>query len=180
MNSKSKIIYQSNNIKDVITIQPDVFYDNRGENIETFSTRTYKELLRSKKKKSPEFIVDSFSFSRKYTIRGLHGDNETYKLIQCLKGFIYVVVLDLREDSPTYKQHDKFYINDKNRHQLLIPPGCVNGHLCLSDECIFHYKLSEEYVPIDEQISIAWNDPEYNIFWLVSYSNLITSERDRG
>ena len=180
MISKSKIIQQPKNNKDVITIQPDVYYDNRRENIETFSTKTYKEQQRSKNKKSPKFIVDSVSFSTKYTIRGLHGDHETYKLVQCLKGAIYVVVLDLREDSPTYKQHDAFYINDKNRHQLLIPPGCVNGHLCLSDECIFHYKLSKEYVPIDKQLSITWNDPEYNIFWPVSYSNLILSDRDRG
>jgi dTDP-4-dehydrorhamnose 3,5-epimerase len=82
----------------------------------------------------------------------------------------------LREDSPTYKQQDTFYINEKNKLQVLIPPGCVNGHLCLSDSCLFSYKLTEDYVSIDDQISIKWNDPEYNIFWPIS--SPILSKRD--
>ena len=186
MNNRSKRVQQNNKIKDIAVIRPDIHYDNRGENVETFCAKYYKMLLSTHEDfrdrcddKGKEFIVDSVSFSRKNTLRGLHGDDKTYKLIQCLKGSIYVVILDLRKDSPTYKQHDKFYINDKNRDQILIPPGCVNGHLCLSNECIFHYKLTEEYVSIQEQISVKWNDPEYNIPWPVSEPNLIFSDRDR-
>ena len=172
-------------IEDVVIVQPTVHYDNRGENVETFCAKYYKmmfsnnEDFRDNLTPGKQFVVDSISLSTKNVIRGLHGDNKTWKLVQCLKGSIYVVVLDVRKQSPTYKHYDKFYINDKNRHQILIPPGCVNGHLCLSDECIFHYKLTEEYLPPEEQISIKWDDPEYNISWPISKTNSILSDRDR-
>ena len=173
-------------IKDVTVVQPVIHYDNRGENVETFCADYYRKMFSvyddfrgNLTDPGKEFVVDSASFSTKNVIRGLHGDSKTYKLIQCLRGSIYVVVLDVRKDSPTYKHYDKFYINDKNSQQILIPPGCVNGHLCLSNDCIFHYKLTEDYTPEEEQISIKWNDPEYNISWPISPSNAILSDRDR-
>ena len=123
-------------------------------------------------------MVDSVSFSQKNVLRGMHGDNTTWKLVQCLKGSIYLAVLDLRKDSETYKTWNSFYINEKNRHQVLIPAGCVNGHLCLSDECIFHYKLTEDYVKVEDQITIPWNDPEYGVHWPVNRTNVVLSRRD--
>ena len=59
---------------------------------------------------------------------------------------------------------------------MLVPAGCVNAHLVTSDECLFHYKLTKSYVPIEKQIHVKWNDPTYNIFWPIN--DPILSKRD--
>ena len=89
---------------------------------------------------------------------------------------IHYQIVDLRKNSSTYKKKNIFYINDKNKLQVLIPPNCVNGHLCLSDTCLFSYKLTEDYVSIDEQISVKWDDKEFDIFWPIKTP--ILSQRD--
>ena len=137
----------SKKLEGVVIIQPDIFYDYRGEYVETWNVENYKifdHIVNNSKK--IEFKQDDISTSVKHTLRGLHGDNKTWKLVSCVYGSLLQVVVDMRESSDTYLEYDMFSINDKNRNQILIPPGCVNGHLCLSNECIFHYKLTEEYV----------------------------------
>jgi dTDP-4-dehydrorhamnose 3,5-epimerase len=183
MSNNYTLVKQTNPIADLQVVKPTTFFDHRGENFEGFDSKYYRMMFSSidafrdnLTEPSKEFKVDSFSISNKNVLRGLHGDHKNWKLVQCLLGSIYLVVIDLREDSPTYKQQDTFYINEKNKLQVLIPPGCVNGHLCLSDSCLFSYKLTEDYVSIDDQISIKWNDPEYNIFWPIS--SPILSKRD--
>ena len=190
MSNTSKLLkddFIQSTIQDLHLVQPQIYYDNRGENVETFCAKHYKAMFSSidvfrgniaKDIPPLSFVVDSVSFSQKNVLRGMHGDNTTWKLVQCLKGSIYLAVLDLRKDSETYKTWNSFYINEKNRHQVLIPAGCVNGHLCLSDECIFHYKLTEDYVKVEDQITIPWNDPEYGVHWPVNRTNVVLSRRD--
>jgi len=175
---KAQQLATTGNIKDLIVVQPATFYDTRGENVETFDAEDYKLLFSSLEdfRKGLEFIVDSFSFSRRNVLRGFHGDFCTWKLVQCLQGEIQLVVIDLREDSPTFQNQEVFYINDKNRQQILIPKGCVNAHLVLSESCIFSYKLTHKYVPQDKQITLKWNDPLCQIKW--GTKNPITSLRD--
>ena len=160
----------NSSIQDLKIITPKIFYDYRGENFESFDSSFFKKEL------NLEFNIDSFSISRKKVLRGLHGDISNYKLVQCLIGDIYLVVIDLRENSTTYKQIKNFHLSDKNKTQVLIQPGCVNGHLCMSQQCLFSYKLTSGYVPINKQLHVKWNDPEYRIFWPIS--NPILSERD--
>jgi len=171
-----KVIEKSKNIKDLLVIQPEIFYDYRGENTETFNKEDWKRILKENGIKEFEFVVDSVSVSKENTLRGFHGDTIIWKLIQCLKGAIYFVVIDVRKDSPTFNNYETFNLNDKNRWQVLIPAGCVNAHLCISDLCIFHYKQSHCYVKQSDQIHIRWNDPTFNIFWPIS--DPILSERD--
>ena len=71
---------------------------------------------------------------------------------------------------------ETFYINDKNRLQVLIPKGCINAHLVLSESCLFSYKLTHKYVPQSEQITLKWNDPVSQINWATSKP--ILSQRD--
>lgn len=166
-------------INDLFVLKPEVFYDFRGENFESFQDEFYqKEFSTSAlwKAESPKFIIDSYSKSKKNTLRGFHGDNKTWKLIQCLVGSIYLVVIDTRKNSPTVGVHQGFHLNDKERTQILVPKGCVNAHLCLSDDCLFQYKLTSEYVSQDDQIHVKWNDPQYNVFWPVLSPTL--SKRD--
>ena len=162
--------YSNKTLKEVFLIEPDVFYDHRGEYVETWNIEQYKELG------DIEWKQDSFSTSVKNTLRGLHGDYTTWKLIQCLKGFIMLVVVDCRHESRTYLKHDIFYLNEKNRHQVLIPPIFANGHYVIED-CIFSYKQSTLYTGAQNQFTLRWDDPSLNIVW--PSKDPILSSRDK-
>jgi hypothetical protein len=90
----------------------------------------------------------------------------TWKLVQALVGDIYLVVLDVRDNSPTYGKWESYIISEKTRDQVLVPPGFANGHYALTD-CMFHYNLfyKDGYVDADEQGVVKWNDPEYQMEW---------------
>ena len=156
-------IIESRKVQDLKIIKPEVFYDFRGEYVETFNQEKYK--FTDRHGKPVVFVEDDISLSKHGVLRGLHGDDKTWKLIQCLWGEIYVAVVDMRKDSPTYLQWDTFSVNDKNRNQILIPAGCANGHLCLSEKCIFSYKQSQYYSGMENQFTVRWDDPKLNIFW---------------
>ncbi|MCF8479496.1 MAG: dTDP-4-dehydrorhamnose 3,5-epimerase [Rhodospirillum sp.] len=149
-------------IADVRVITPDVFEDYRGEYIETYNEETYKEAGIF-----VDFVQDDISYSRKDTLRGLHGDGETWKLVSCVLGDIYLVVLDLRPESPSRGRWCSFMITDRNHRQVLVPPGCANGHLALSDRVGFHYKQSTYYKP-GTQFTVRWDDPDHAIHWPIT------------
>ena len=129
---------------------------------------------------TPQSKISKFTRSRKNVLRGLHGDNETWKHITCVYGAFYQVVVDYREDSPTFLEWDSFVLDDKNMKSVLVPPGFINGHLCLSDECVFHYKWSYKgkYIDAGKQNSYRWNDPKLNIKWPIKRP--ILSKRDKN
>ena len=136
------------------------------------------EVNKSAVEKKIEFKQDDISTSVKHTLRGLHGDNKTWKLVSCVYGSLLQVVVDMRESSDTYLEYDMFSINDKNRKQILIPPGFANGHLVMSDFGIFCYKQSTLYGGAEEQFTLKWNDPKVNIPWPID--NPILSSRDKN
>lgn len=159
---------KNSTINDVLEITPEVFIDHRGTYIETFNENNYKKIC------CKPFLQDDISSSRLNVLRGLHGDNSTWKLVSCIFGQIYLVVLDLRENSDTYNKWQSFILSHSYYKQILIPPGCANGHLVLSESAIFHYKQSTYYNK--NQFTVRWNDPKYNIWWPIS--NPILSRRD--
>jgi dTDP-4-dehydrorhamnose 3,5-epimerase len=120
-------------------------------------------------------VVDDFSTSSKNVLRGLHGDNKTWKLIDCRHGRFYFVVLNVVEGSPQYGQWEGFTLTETNHWQVLVPPNFANGHLALTDKIIFNYKQSEYYDPTG-QFSIRHDDPKFKIWWPVK--NPILSRRD--
>ena len=154
----------------VCLIKPDINYDFRGEFVETYNKRFFESFFPDIK-----FLIDDVSFSRKNVLRGLHGnkDDKTWKLIQCLQGSILQTVVDLDINSDTFLQWQQFSLNDKNRWQILIPPQCVNGHLCLSDTCIFSYKISTYY---EDQKQTEYYYKSLKIPWPIE--NPILSQRD--
>lgn len=166
-----KIKY-SNKLNEVAIIEPNVFYDFRGEYIETWNEETYKDLG------DFTFKQDDISVSVRHTLRGLHGDFKTWKLVQCVYGSLLQVVVDMRKDSDTYLQYDMFSINDKSRNQILIPPGFANGHLVISETGIFSYKQSTQYTGVENQFTVRWDDPKINIPWPVK--NPLLSSRDEN
>lgn len=155
-------------------IQPEIFRDFRGEFVETFSVRSYQ--FTDQAGNLLEFVEDNISISRRNVLRGLHGDRKTWKLVQCVYGAVYYVVADLRPDSATYLQWESFAINDRNRIQILVPAGCANGYLCLSEECVFTYKQSHYYSGAENQFTVRWDDPALNIYWPIQSPSL--SQRD--
>ena len=161
---------EKTNLKGVLKITLDAFEDHRGYYVET-----YNEDLYNKHGIDVKFIQDDISVSKKNVLRGIHGDQETWKLISCLEGKFYLVVINNDENSSQYMQWESFTLSEQNRTQLLVPPRFGNGHLVLSERAIFHYKQNTYYNP-NGQFTICWNDPKYNIKWPIKKP--ILSERD--
>ena len=91
------------------------------------------------------FIQDDISTSYSNVLRGIHGDSKTWKLVSCLKGSFYLVVVNNYSSSVEFGKWEGFTLSDVNRRQILIPPKFGNGHLVLSDSAIFHYKQTTDY-----------------------------------
>lgn len=151
---------------------PTNFEDFRGSYVELYNAKIYKESGITQ-----NFIQDDISTSSKDVLRGIHGDQTTWKLVSCLHGSFYIVVINNDVESPEYKQWQGFTLSATNRIQVLIPPKFGNGHVVLSDKAIFHYKQTSDYDRAS-QFTIIWNDPDYGIWWPIK--NPILSQRDEG
>ncbi len=154
---------------EVKIFQPDSFEDFRGELYTLFKQEEH-ELV---------FNHDKVSVSRQNVLRGMHGDSKSWKLITCLSGVVYLVVIDNRPESPNYLKWDSIVLSETNRKQVLVPPMFANGHLVLSDTAVFFYKWSYpgEYPDVKDQFTLKWNDPKVNVHWPID--NPILSKRDK-
>lgn len=169
-------IESSDTIPGLKVITPPVFRDHRGEYVMTFSTRTHR--FTDLDGRPIEFVEDDVSISRRHVLRGLHGDARTWKLIQCLHGAFRFVVVDMRPDSPGYRSWQAWTLDDRDRRQVLVPAGCANGHLVLTDRSVFSYKQSHHYDGPDDQFTVRWDDPDLAIDWPAAEP--ILSDRDRS
>ena len=126
------------------------------------------------------FKHDKFSLSKKNVLRGLHGDTKTWKLVSCPYGKFLLVVVNFDKKSKNFLKYKSWILSHKNRLQILIPPNYANGHLCISKECLFHYKLSYKgsYIDSNKQFSLRWNDPKLKIKWKIKKP--ILSKRDKS
>ena len=160
-------------LESVLLIKPPtVFEDFRGHYVETYNRNAYFTAG------IPiDFIQDDISVSHRHVLRGIHGDTKTWKLITCLQGSFYFVVVNNDANSSQYREWEAFTLSDTNRLQVLVPPMFGNGHLVMSERAIFHYKQSTEYDRAG-QFTLLWNDPALKIWWPVA--NPIVSERDQG
>ena len=173
-----KVVYNIQGIQGLTLIEPPLYKDARGENFEGFDVKSFSNVIKedyrlSKAFTKKTFILDTFSKSKRNVFRGLHGDNKTWKLISCLYGKIHLTVLN-----PRTKKIANFKLDSEKRNQVLVPNDCVNGHYCLSDECLFSYKMTERYGGIKNQYTIKWHDPKYNFDWPFDLSQAIISKRD--
>ncbi len=125
------------------------------------------------------FKHDKFATSYKNVLRGIHFDTNTSKLVTTIQGEVDQVVVDMRENSKTYKKSIMLNNNDINRFSLFIPPMVGNAFLVKSDIAVYHYKFAYDgdYLDYDKQFTVKWNDTSLNINWDVV--NPILSERDK-
>lgn len=165
----------STNLLGLKIIEPSLFGDHRGWFMETYNVSIFKELGIN-----TIFIQDNQSFSaNKGTLRGLHyqlDPRAQSKLVRCTRGAIYDVAVDIRKNSPTFKQWYGIELSSQNKKQLFIPKGFAHGFLTLTDDVEVQYKVDETYSPEHER-SICWNDTDINITWPIN-ENIILSEKD--
>ncbi len=154
----------------VMKIELESFCDHRGKYTETYNEDAYNASGINVK-----FIQDDISFSKKNVLRGIHGDEETYKLVSCLHGSFVLIVVNNDKESNEYKKWITFNLSGDDDFQVLIPPKFGNGHFVTSENAIFHYKQNTYYNP-KGQFTIMWDDPEYNFVW--PNKNPILSKRD--
>ena len=157
----------------VVLVEPQVFGDERGFFVETFSRDAWRELG-----VDDEFVQHNHSRSVKDTLRGIHFQTEPgqAKLVRCVRGEILDVAVDLRRGSPTYGQWEGHVLSDTNHHQLFVPVGFGHGFVVLSDVADVAYQVSSYYDPATES-GIAWDDPDVGVDWRVS--DPLLSERDK-
>ncbi|MDL0089338.1 dTDP-4-dehydrorhamnose 3,5-epimerase family protein [Campylobacter gastrosuis] len=168
-------IQESKTLKGVYIITPSKFQDLRGEIWSAYSSDIIDKLLPNGLK----FVLDKFTLSKPNVLRGIHGDDKSYKLVTCVTGEIHAVVVDCRKDSPTYLKWEKFIINQDNQKLILIPPRMGNAQYVSSKcESMYYYKwaFNGQYPDANEQFTFAWNDPKIAIEWPTNTP--ILSDRD--
>lgn len=157
---------------DVLVVVPDVHSDRRGFFKEVFSQSKYAQLgIRG------PFVQDNVSRSRRNVLRGMHYDMRMAKLVQCLAGAIYDVIVDMREGSPTYKQWDAVELTGDNHWQLYVPAGFAHGFYVLSEYATVHYKQTALYDPAQER-GVHWRDPDIRIDWPLDGKEPLVSPKD--
>lgn len=160
-------------IGDLVLVEPDLYDDERGFLIETFRDDAWRGLG-----VDVTFVQDNHSRSVRGILRGLHFQTSPgqAKLVRCLRGRVWDVAVDLRRDSPTYRQWEGHELDDELHRQLFIPVGFAHGFCVLSEIADVAYKQSSYYDPKTES-GIAWDDPDVGVEWPVADPRL--SERDR-
>jgi dTDP-4-dehydrorhamnose 3,5-epimerase len=159
----------------LLVICPKRFEDSRGWFSETWKADHFAKLGLP-----GSFCQENESWSRSTgTLRGLHFQASPHaqsKLIRCLKGRIFDVVVDIRRGSPSFGKWLGLELAATDGQQLFVPAGFAHGYLTLEDECIVNYKVDLPYAPSHE-MGVAWNDPTVGIEWPIADSPIL-SEKD--
>jgi len=167
-------------LPEIKIIKPSTNHEYRGTISTIYHSDYYDRMLPANEVKDGlEFKHDRYSVSYKGVLRGLHYDDKTWKLISCLTGKLYLVVLDVRPHSTTYGKWESFIIGNETGIQILIPPMFANGHYVMEDKSVFYYKQAYpgEYNDAENQGTIVWNDKKFKIDW--PSDNPILSKRDK-
>ncbi|MFH1712183.1 MAG: dTDP-4-dehydrorhamnose 3,5-epimerase, partial [Patescibacteria group bacterium] len=148
-------------IKDLVILEPQVFGDDRGFFYEFYNADKFSDLGINVK-----FRQGNYSRSEKGVLRGLHFQlppKPMAKLVRCTRGRLWDVAVDLRKDSPTYKQWFSVELSDENKEMFFVPEGFAHGFYALED-CDLAYLTSNTY-DADLDANIMWNDPDLGIEW---------------
>lgn len=161
-------------LRGVLVVEPDVFEDERGFFLETWSQRRYAEIG------IPEmFVQDNLSSSTRGVLRGLHLQHPhgQGKLVQVLDGEVFDVAVDVRVGSPTFGEWVGTTLTGKNKRQVWIPPGFAHGFCVVSDTALFAYKCTDFYRR-ETELGIIWNDPDIGIEWPIADPQLSAKDAE--
>jgi dTDP-4-dehydrorhamnose 3,5-epimerase len=127
----------------------------------------------------PSVVQCNISFNHmRGTLRGMHYQEEPHaecKLVRCVRGAIYDVVVDLRADSPTYRTWYGVELTPENGRMLYVPKGLAHGFQTLADESEVFYQMSEVHVPSHAR-GVRWNDPAFGIRWPAAEERIISAK----
>lgn len=168
--------FEKTPLKDCFVLTPEVFADHRGKFLESYHKKKFNEVTGLEL----DFVQDNQSVSTKGVLRGLHfqsGEFAQAKLVRVIHGEVLDVVVDLRMESPTFKQSYSIILSDENQHQLFIPQGFAHGFITLSASSVFSYKCDRFYYPGSES-GVIFNDPDLAIDWKIPEEEFILSEKD--
>ena len=142
-------------------IEPQVFGDDRGFFMESWNARAFAAAGLD-----ATFVQDNHSRSRKGVLRGLHYQIEHAqgKLVRCVSGEVFDVVVDLRRSSPTFGRAVGLSLSAQNHRMLWVPPGFAHGFFVMSDFAEFLYKTTDYWYPEHER-TLLWSDPALGIDW---------------
>jgi len=168
------MIFKETGLKDAYIIEVERLEDERG-----FFARTWCQQEFEAQGLNPGLVQCNISFNnKKGTLRGMHYQAEPYteaKLVRCTMGAIYDVIIDLRPESPTFKQHIGVTLTPETRNTLYVPAGFAHGFLTLADNTEVFYQMSEFYAPGYAR-GVRWDDALFSIAWPAPVQ--VISERD--
>lgn len=169
------MIFVQTTLKDAFIIEPERIEDERG-----FFARVWCQREFEAHGLTSRLSQCNISFNPKAgTLRGMHYQADPHaevKLVRCTMGAIHDVIIDLRPESPTFKQHLGVDLTASNRTMLYIPEGFAHGYLTLQDNTEVSYQVSEFYAPTYGR-GVRWNDPAFAIEWPMEVR--VITERDR-
>ena len=158
------MIFTPTPISGVFVIEPETHADERG-----FFARTWCAHEFAAHGIDVPFVQCNISFNRhRGTLRGMHFDEPPFaetKLVRCTRGALFDVAIDLRPDSPTYRNHVGVTLTPEAANMLFIPEGLAHGFLTLADDTEVCYQMSEFYVPGRPTRGVRWDDPAFGIEW---------------
>jgi len=170
------LIFTETRLKGAYIIEPEKRADDRG-----FFARSWCEKEFADHNLNPRTVQCNISFNaRKGTLRGMHyqvAPSAEAKLVRCTQGAIYDVIIDLRPNSPTFKQAVAETLTARNHEMLYVPEGFAHGFLTLEDNSEIFYQMSEFYSPQHAR-GVRWNDPAFGIEWPIREP--LMSDRDRN
>ena len=146
-----------------LEIKPKIFNDDRGYFYETWNAKDFEANINSE----TSFVQDNQSFSERGTLRGLHYQLNPMaqgKLVRVTKGIVFDVIVDLRQNSQTFKSWTSLILNCQEKNQIWIPKGFAHGFLTVSEEAILEYKVTNFWEK-DLERTILWNDSSISIEW---------------
>jgi dTDP-4-dehydrorhamnose 3,5-epimerase len=167
--------FEATNLRDARLIHLELARDSRGFFARTFCVSEFA--AHGLETNFPQHSVSSNT--RRGTVRGIHFQREPHsevKLVRCLKGAIWDVIIDIRPNSPTYCSWQGFELSEHNNRQLYIPKGFAHGFQTLTENTEVNYLISEVYAP-QAASGIRYNDPRFSSEWPQPINNI--SDKDR-
>jgi dTDP-4-dehydrorhamnose 3,5-epimerase len=170
------MIFRETALEGAFIIEPELKEDDRG-----FFARAWCQRELAAHGLNPNVVQANLSYNRhRHTLRGMHYQRPPQgeaKLVRCIRGAIYDVIVDLRKGSPTYRKWVGLTLSAQNRHMLYVPEGFAHGFQTLEDDTELFYLMTEFHTPGSEA-GARWDDPAFGIRW-PDASTRIMSDRDR-